>query len=148
MNTLDFTKQLLAHMGVEGVEITQDDTGETTMILLTVSDQDSGLLIGRHAETIDSLQRIVRLVCQTDDSKAITLNINDFRERREERVREIARNVAKRAIDTGEEQILRLPANERRLVHMELATNEMVKTESSGEGIGRVLVVKPVTTTT
>ncbi len=139
----DFTTQLLAHMGVDDVqvEITSGDDAQT--VNLVVGEQDSGLLIGRHAETIDSLQRILRLVCQKDGDKPIHVNINDFRERREERVRELARHVAGRALETGYPQMLRLPANERRIVHMELGEMPDVEAVSEGEGINRVLYVKP-----
>lgn len=143
MTTQDFVTQLLAHMGVEDTQIEIVDQEDAQSINLGVQDQDSGLLIGRHAETIDSLQRVVRLVCQKDGDKPIHININDFRERREERVRELARHAAERALETGYPQMLRLPANERRIVHMELVSMPEVETISEGEGAQRVLYVKP-----
>lgn len=143
MTTQDFIKQLLAHMGMENVEATLEETDEAQIIHLSVDEQDSGLLIGRHAETIDSLQRIVRLVSQKDGDKPIHVNINDFRERREEHLRDLAKRVAERVIETNSPHSLNLPANERRIVHMELANYPGVETESTGEGSQRVLFVKP-----
>ena len=148
MTTNDFITQLLAHMGVEDVTVTAQEDDEAQTVGLTVNEQDSGLLIGRHAETIDSLQRVVRLVCQKDGDKPIHVNINDFRERREERVRELARHVAARALESGYPQSLRLPANERRIVHMELASMPEVEAVSKGEGSSRVLYISPVTAKT
>lgn len=143
MTTQDFVTHLLAHMGVEDVTVDIVADGEAQTINLTINEQDSGLLIGRHAESIDSLQRIIRLVCQKDGDKPIHVNINDFRERREERVRELARHVAQRALESGYPQMLRLPANERRIVHMELADMSEVEAVSEGEGMNRVLYIKP-----
>lgn len=143
MVTQDFVKQLLAHMGVDSVEVQLEELPEAQVIHLTVDEQDSGLLIGRHAETIDSLQRLVRLVCQKDGDLPIHVNINDFRERREEHLRDLAHRIAERVVESGHPYSLRLPANERRIVHMELSGFEGVETESQGEGVHRVLFVKP-----
>ncbi len=147
MTTQDFISQLLAHMGVENVKVNSEDGEEAQTINLAVDEQDSGLLIGRHAETIDSLQRVVRLVCQKDGDKPIHLNINDFRQRREEHVRELARHLAERVMETGRDQVLHLPANERRIVHTELASFPGVETVSEGEGASRVLFIRPSTKT-
>src|SRR5260221_2329430 len=123
-------------MGIDEVEVMIQDADDAQTVLLQVGEQDSGLLIGRHAETIDSLQRIIRLVCQKDGDKPIHVNINDFRERRDERVREMARSVAARVIETRLPQMLRLSASERRIVHMELANMPEGITASEGEGLG------------
>lgn len=143
MVTQDFVKQLLAHMGLDQIEIELTESDEAQNISLGVAEEDSGLLIGRHAETIDSLQRIVRLVCQKDGDKPIHINVNDFRERREEHLIELARRVAERVVETGRPQSLRLSPAERRIVHMELAEFPGVETESQGEGAQRVLFVNP-----
>ncbi len=145
MTTQDFVKQLLAHMGLEEVGVEIESGDEAQVIHLTVDEQDSGLLIGRHAETIDSLQRVVRLVCQKDGDKPIHLNINDFRERREEHLKDLAQRVAERVVETGRPHSLHLPAAERRVVHMELANFPGIETESQGEGVHRVLFIKPKT---
>lgn len=142
MTTMEFIQQLLAHMGVDQVEVTVTETDEAETYTLAVDEQESGLLIGRHAETLDSLQRIVRMVCQKDDAKPIIVNINDFRERRTEHVQEMAQRVAERVLSTGTEQVLRLPANERRIVHMTLADHPELETVSEGVGQDRVLFVR------
>lgn len=143
MTTQDFVKQLLAHMGLENVGVEIEETDEAQVVRLSVEEEDSGLLIGRHAETIDGLQRIVRLVCQKDGDKPIHVNINDFRERREEHLKDLAQRVAERVAESGRPHSLRLPAFERRIVHMELANFPGIETESQGEGANRVLFVKP-----
>lgn len=143
MTTQDFIKQLLAHMGMDQVEIEIEDKPEAQVLHLIAPEQDSGLLIGRHAETIDSLQRIVRLVSQKDGDKPIHVNINDFRERREEHLKDLARRLAERVLETGRPHSLHLPAHERRIVHAELTSVAGVETESQGEGVHRVLFIKP-----
>lgn len=138
----EFIEQLLAHMGIEDATVDTTEADDALEIVIHVSEQDSGLLIGRHAETIDALQRVVRLVFQKDGDKRINININDFRQRREERLQEIAQAVAERVIETKEPQMLRLPAHERRLIHMHLADHPEVETVSEGEGNTRVLYVR------
>lgn len=142
MTTEEFLKQLLAHMGVEEAEVASEETETNVQITLNVGEQDSGLLIGHHAETIDALQRLTRLVCQKDGDKPISLNINDFRQRREEHLREIASKVAERVVETKQPQYMRLNAAERRIVHMALADHPEVETVSEGEGSARVLYVR------
>jgi spoIIIJ-associated protein len=143
MTVEEFITQTLAHMGIDDPKVETIVAENVTTITVLVSEEDSGLLIGRHGETIESLQRIVRLIYQKDATTPITLNVNDFREQREEHVREVARRVAERVLQTGQPQILRLPASERRIVHMELANHPEVTTDSEGEGANRVLFVKP-----
>ena len=142
----EFVGQLLAHMGVENVEINVTETDEQTLVSLIVDESDSGLLIGRHAETLGAIQKIVRLVCQKDGDKPIVININDFLERRNEHLEEVAMSVAERVAGTGQRQMLRLLPHERRIIHMVLKDHPSVTTESEGEGMDRVLFVIPKNT--
>lgn len=139
----DFIPKLLAHMGIDSAQVTLVDGAEATEVLITVEEQESGLLIGRHAETLESLQHLVRLLYQKELEKPITININDFRQKREIYLQELAQRVAEKAIDSGHPQTLRLNASERRIVHMALSEHSGVYTESEGEGLYRVLKVLP-----
>ncbi|PWU23449.1 hypothetical protein C5B42_02745 [Candidatus Cerribacteria bacterium 'Amazon FNV 2010 28 9'] len=142
MTTQDFVQQLLAHMGIDDAVLSQEEQDDTIVLTISVPEEESGLLIGHHAETLDALQRVVRLVCQKDDDKAITLNVNDFRQRREDHLREVAARVAEHVVATQQPQYLRLPASERRVIHMALSDHPEVETVSEGEGASRVLYVR------
>lgn len=141
MGIQDFLSGLLAHMGIDSSSVEITDTDDAVKISIHCEEADSGLLIGRHAETLDAMQHIVRLLYQKEYEKPLIVNINDFRESREEYVRDLALRMAQRVIETGHPQTLHLPAHERRLVHMALADHAEVKTESEGEGTYRVLKV-------
>lgn len=137
----DFVTQLLAHMGMDTATVDVVDSPDSLLVTIRVEEQESGLLIGRHAETLDSLQHILRLLFQREANKPITLNINDFREHREEYLHELAERVAQRVITTGRPQTLRLSPSERRIIHLALSTHESVATQSEGDGDYRVLKV-------
>lgn len=144
MSIDELTTQLLAHMGIEGATVEVKEEDERVVITIRASEDDSGILIGRHGETVDALQKILRLFLK-DSVKPVSVNINDFRERREEHLKEVALAVAARVSETGVPQTLHLPASERRIIHMALAENSEVETQSQGDGDQRVLVVSPKT---
>lgn len=141
MTTQEFLTQLLAHMGIDTatVDVVEDDVSMTYTI--HCDENESGLLIGRHAETLDAIQHIARLIFQKDSEKTLVININDFRQKREEYLLDLAKRIADRVVQTGMAQTLRLSAHERRIVHMALSEHPQVSTQSEGEGVYRVLKV-------
>ena len=145
MKVQEYLEQLLAHMGLSGcsVEISEDDESITAKIL--VSEEDSGMMIGKHGETISSIQRLCSLTLnEKHDGKKIIVNVNDYLEKRKETLLTMAKRAADRAIETGRPVTLtRLKPSERRIVHMSLQENSEVVTQSEGEGMQRVLVVSP-----
>jgi spoIIIJ-associated protein len=141
MGIQDFLSGLLAHMGIESSTVEITTLEDSVVVAIHCEESESGLLIGRHAETLDAMQHILRLLYQKDYEKPVVLNINDFRESREEYIRDLATRMAERVVETGHPQSLHLPAHERRLVHMALAENDKVTTQSEGEGPYRVLQI-------
>lgn len=141
MGIQDFLSGLLAHMGIESSSVEISEIDDAVVVSIHCEESESGLLIGRHAETLDAMQHIMRLLYQKEYEKPIVLNINDFRETREEYIRDLANRMAERVIETGTPQVLHLPAHERRLVHMALAENDKVTTQSEGEGPYRILQI-------
>ncbi len=138
-----FLTQLSEHCGVPvdetQVEVTED--GEYLRVVMTVPQDDSGVFIGYHGETLDSLQRVTRIIFQEEypDHK-ITVNLNEYREQRQERLKEITESVADRVLETGESYTFNshFPAHERFIIHSSLAANEKyVELESVSEGDSR-----------
>lgn len=138
-------EKLLSLLGVKAnVDVVEDKENEAWRV--GIETEDAGVLIGHHGETIGALQLLLgQLVYKKKDVwERILVNVGDWRERREETIRGLARSAAQRAKDSGEPQSLfDLTAAERRIVHLELAEDEDVRTESEGEGRERHLVVKP-----
>jgi len=107
---------------------------------------DPGLLIGYHGETLSSLQLFLgqHLHQALGDWINLSLNVNDYRQRRETSVFSLADSVAARVVATGQPHSLPpMPASERRLVHLRLADHPQVATSSEGLGRHRSVIISP-----
>jgi spoIIIJ-associated protein len=115
-------------------------------IQIDIPSEDTGVFIGHHGETIQSLQLILSLLVnrRLDEWFPIRLNVGDYRERREENLIKKAEAAAQRAIDSGEEVIIpNLNSFERRQIHLHFQDNDLVATESMGEEPNRLLTIVP-----
>ena len=115
-------------------------------VLVDITGNDLSILIGRRAKTLNALQYITRLIIGKELEHGIPLSIDveGYRERREQQVRQLARRVAEQVADTGREQALEpMPANERRFAHLELQDEPQVYTESVGTEPHRKVVIYP-----
>lgn len=113
---------------------------------IQIQTEEESLLVGYRGDTLAALQLLVsqHLNAQTGNWYNLNINVNDYRQRREESVYALADTAVSQAVSTGQPQILPpLPPNERRLVHVYLADNSEVTTESHGEGRSRSVIVSP-----
>jgi spoIIIJ-associated protein len=146
-STLDTAKvvleEMLDLMGLTGtVEVATG--GETAR--LNVRGDDLGALIGRRGEKLASLQHIVNLIVGRREGQhhRIAIDVENYRGRREEQLRDVADRAAKRVIQSGKIiQLEAMPAVERRIVHMALLENPKVRTQSVGVEPNRRIVVLP-----
>lgn len=123
-----------------------DDPHSKPPVLVDVNGDDLSILIGPKAETLNALQYIASLIVSKELGKSIPLvvDVQGYRMRREQQIRQLARRMADQAIKTGRRQVLEpMPANERRLIHIELRANPNVTTESIGEEPRRKVTVIP-----
>jgi spoIIIJ-associated protein len=123
-----------------------DDERSRIPILVDVRGEDLSILIGRRAETLNALQYISSLIVSKELGKPLSLviDVEGYRARREGQIRQLARRMADQAIKTGRRQVLEpMPANERRIIHIELRDNENVETESIGEEPRRKVTILP-----
>jgi spoIIIJ-associated protein len=138
-------EELLRLMGVPGtVELATG--GETAR--LNVRGSDLGVLIGRRGEKLASLQHIVNLIVAKKEGEyhRIAVDVENYRGRREEQLRDVADRAAKRVLQTGKIiQLEPMPAIERRIVHMALVENPKVRTQSVGVEPNRRIVILPAT---
>jgi len=136
-------EEMLGLMGLAGtVEIASG--GETSR--LNVQGDDLGALIGRRGEKLASLQHIVNLIVGRREGQhhRIAIDVENYRGRREEQLRDVADRAAKRVLQTGKIiQLEAMPAVERRIVHMALLENPKVRTQSVGVEPNRRIVVLP-----
>jgi spoIIIJ-associated protein len=139
-------EEMLKLMGLGGtVEVAS--TGETSR--LNVRGDDLAGLVGRRGEKLASLQHIVNLIVGRREGQhhRIAVDVENYRGRREEQLRDVADRAAKRVTQTGKIlQLEAMPAVERRIVHMALVENPKVRTQSVGVEPNRRIVVLPAST--
>ena len=148
-STLDTAKtvleEMLSLMGLAGtVEVASG--GDTAR--LNVKGDDLAALIGRRGEKLASLQHIVNLIVGRREGQhhRIAIDVENYRGRREEQLRDVADRAAKRVLQTGKIiQLEAMPAVERRIVHMALLENPRIRTQSVGVEPNRRIVVLPAT---
>jgi spoIIIJ-associated protein len=143
--------ELLDKMGIQratGDAIIQEETDSRDRpgILVEISGEDLSILIGRRAETLNALQYITRLIVGKEIGHGVnlTVDVEGYRARREQSLRQLARRMAGQAVKTGRRQSLEpMPPNERRIVHLELRDNDEVSTSSVGEEPRRKVTIIP-----
>jgi spoIIIJ-associated protein len=113
---------------------------------LNVRGEDLGVLIGRRGEKLASLQHIVNLIAARREGQQhrIAIDVENYRGRREDQLRDVADRAAKRVAQTGRIiQLEPMPALERRIVHLALVDHPAVRTQSVGVEPNRRIVVLP-----
>ncbi len=146
--TRETLERILALLGVEGsVELqTQPVVGQGDVVatVLNVKGDDLGILIGRHGQTLASLQYIVRIMVsqQTKTRSSVVIDVEGYKRRRYQALETFARNMAEQVKARGASFTLEpMPAYERRIVHLTLADHPDVVTESYGQGEARRVVI-------
>ena len=146
-------EELLTRMEVEAtvtlVRPPQAEPGpeETTApVMLEVEGSDLGVLIGWRGESLRALQTIINLMVsqRLPGGPRVIVDVAHYRERRERAVAQIARRVAADVVRTGRAATLDpMPPYERRAVHIALAADPLVMTESSGLDEARRVTIRP-----
>lgn len=136
-----YVKAVLSAVGCNEVEIKVQSRENASRILM--SGEDLSIVIGRRGETLDSLQYLASLAANNGGGHyKISLNIGDYRERREETLIKLANRISAQVIKTGKSRTLE-PMNpyERRIIHTAVQNIEGVVSNSFGEGTGRRVVI-------
>jgi len=120
------------------------DPKEEAVVMVEIQGDDLSILIGRRSETLNALQYISSLIVgkELGEWVPMMIDVQGYRARRERQLRQIARRMAEQAIHTGKRQVLEpMPANERRIIHMELHDHPQVTTESLGDEPNRKVTI-------
>ena len=138
-------KQILEMMG-ERAEVNQIEV-DAESVELEIKGDGSGILIGRHGQTLDALEYVVNriLARRIKDAAPISLETESYRSRRRQQLHRMALSVGERA--KREHQTVRLdpmPPRDRRVVHLALKDDPMITTRSAGEGFLRSIEIVPV----
>jgi len=125
------------------VEMAEDDS---VRVHVQLPEEETGIYIGHHGEGLTALQLLLSLMISQRTGKwyRVSVNINDYQERREDSLKNLAESAAEKAIALNQEVVLgNLSSYERRIVHLHLEQHGGVTTESRGEPPLRQLLVIP-----
>lgn len=113
---------------------------------ISIYADNNAILIGKNGKNMEALTAIVRQVLSTEIGEfyKIAIDVNDYKERKQERLVKIAKSVAREVAKSKiEAKLDPMNSYERRLIHNELSNNKYVTTESIGEEPNRCIVIKP-----
>ena len=143
-------QELLARMRVTASTTAEwtipEDEHETRHALIEIHGQDLGIMVSRRGEGLSALQYLARMMVARKLGRPlpVIVDVEGFRRRREQQLRRMARRAAEQAVERGRTITLEpMPANERRIIHIELRGHEGVTTESVGLGRQRKVTIVP-----
>ena len=137
-------KQILEQMG-EPTDVRQIEVDAET-VEIEIKGDGSGILIGRHGQTLDALEYIVNriLARRIKDAAPISLETESYRARRRQQLHRMALSMGEKA--KREHKPVRLepmPPRDRRVVHLALKDDPMITTRSAGDGMMRSIEIVP-----
>jgi spoIIIJ-associated protein len=141
----DLLASILTQMGMENVEIGYIPRKEGEY--LEVTGPDLAMLIGRHGNTLEALNLIFNNIINAgvrNNRRYYTIDAEGYRARRADQLSDLAVATAERVLRDGKPHKLEpmLPS-ERKIVHLAIADNPGVRTESEGEEPERCVVIFP-----
>lgn len=114
-------------------------------VTLRLHGADMGILIGKHGQTLDSLQYLTNLVANKNSTERVrvVIDVEDYRDRRIETLTRLARRLADKVKRTGERVALEpMNPHERKIIHMALQRDNRVTTLSEGDDPFRHVVIE------
>lgn len=126
----------------EDVTVESEIDGE--VLRINLSGPDMGIVIGKRGETLDALQHLTSLAVNRGDKSflKVSLDAENYREKRNVALEELAGKLANKVMRTGRNQTLEpMNAYERRIIHSALQNHETVTTYSIGQGVNRKVVI-------
>lgn len=141
-NAATYIQTLADHMGASPVSVYVKQEG--VRVTFTIDTEKAGIVIGRHGKVLNALQALVQVLLHKEAaSKLIALvDVEDYRDRREEALEKLAERTSERVIRTKRSVTLEpMPAHERKMIHHFLSRNAQVTTHSEGKEPHRYLVV-------
>ena len=142
----DFIKTVIADIGLNAeAELYACEDGTRR---ITIVGNDASSLIGHHGDTLDALQYLANLASAKKningerDKSRVTIDIEGYRQKREETLRALARRMAQKALRNKRSVMLEpMSAYERRIIHSEIQGIEGVSTNSVGSDNNRKIVI-------
>jgi spoIIIJ-associated protein len=140
----DNLEKIFEFIGIDpDTEIEEKDESNYAV---TITGDDLNFLIGFRGQSLDGLQNILKLMIyrQTKTQPILTVDINSYRDRKTEKLQDMARNyIDKVRFFQKEVELPRMNPWERREIHMLVSEYDDIESESTGEGNNRRIVLKP-----
>ncbi len=144
--TAEYIKSMVLSLGMQECNITEMSNEEEIYFELDCGD-DYGIIIGKRGETLDAIQYLARMVANKGKSsyKRVSINVGNYRAKREETLKILARKTAVKAVRQGRNISLE-PMNpyERRIIHTAVQEIEGATSHSIGSDLDRRVVISPV----
>ncbi|MDO4178742.1 MAG: RNA-binding cell elongation regulator Jag/EloR [Phascolarctobacterium sp.] len=140
----DFLQKIFKamHISVQMEKFVSKNDGTVTFKL---HGDDMGILIGKHGQTLDSLQYLTNLVANKNSNERVrvVIDVEDYRDRRVETLTRLARRLADKVKKSGERVALEpMNPHERKIIHMALQGDRRVTTLSEGDDPNRHVVIE------
>lgn len=118
---------------------------ETNTIIVNMSGNNMGVIIGKHGQTLDALQHIVNTIVNNGETSRVRVRIDseNYRDKRNKTLEDLARSVAKNVRKTHKDYELEpMSSYERRIIHSVLQKEKNIETISVGMDKERHVIVK------
>jgi len=142
---VNFLKDVFDKMNLDAEIIVEEK--EEGNYVFNIQGDDMGILIGKRGQTLDSFQYLANIVANKNKNNHIyiTLDTENYRERRKETLETLAKNLAKKVKMTKKSIVLEpMTPYERRIIHFALQNDKHIKTHSEGEEPYRKVIISPV----
>lgn len=129
------------------VEARLDFGTQSGVPTVSISGSDTGIVIGRHGQTLDAIEYMVNRIAvrRTGAMHRICVDVEGYRDRRQESLEQTALRLAEKVRQTGRPAVLNpMRPRDRRIVHLALSGERGIKTRSEGEGELRRVVILPI----
>lgn len=143
----DYTETFLSALGFdEELQVAVNFIPDDNLYSVVLTTSSPAVLIGYHGDNLAAMQVFMsqHLFSKTGEWLNLSLNVNDYRERRESALQAMADAAVEKVLASSQPYTMPpLPANERRIIHVYLAESTQVTTESVGEGRQRSVMISP-----
>ena len=136
----EFTKQTVAAMGIP-LDVTLVDAGDN--IRVELAGEGGELLLQRRAEALDALQQIVNTAFRRElkDDRSFVVDYMDYRKAKDAELRQMARFMMEKAKGSGPQEMGPLNPYARRLVHLTVAEDPQMSSESIGDAFLKTVII-------
>ena len=139
----DLVQELLQQLEVAGSVVLEEKDGA---MLVKIETAEPGALIGHHGRSLEAIQVLLGQMLYKDSGvwTRLLVTVGDYRERREQQLKEMADRAADQVLASQTEVALdNLSPADRRVIHLHFSEHPRLVSESTGEGRYRRLVIKP-----